>query len=249
MTTLLIAACGFVSWLVSTIGAGGGEFILVAACSYLLGAQAVAPVVTVSSLVAVPSRTLMFREAIDWSIVRWFCAGAVPGGLIGAWLFTRTQAHWLQLIIAVFLVTAPLQYGFGRREQSFRMRLPWFLPAGFAVALLSGLIGSMGPVLNPLYLNYHASKDEMLGTKSFNSLVMHVTKIGTYVTLGALSTEFVFYGLASGLAGTLAAWVAKRWLRGISEHRFRQIVVWLMVLSGLLLLWEQRAILLDWLGW
>src|SRR5881394_176223 len=67
------------SWLLSTIGAGGGEFILIVAASYWLGAQAVAPVVTVSNLVAVPSRTLLFREHIDWGIVRWFAAGAVPG--------------------------------------------------------------------------------------------------------------------------------------------------------------------------
>lgn len=243
MTTLLIAACGFVSWLVSTIGAGGGEFILVATCSYLLGSQVVAPVVTVSSLVAVPARTLMFREAIDWAIVRWFCRGAVPGGLLGAWVFTRTEAHWLQIVIAVFLITAPLQYRFGERESTFRMRLPWFLPAGFAVAFVSGLIGSMGPVLNPLYLNYGTGKDEMLGTKSFNSLVMHVTKVGTYVTLGALSWDAVGYGLASGFAGTLAAWIAKRWLRNISQRRFRQIVIWLMVISGAALLWQQRELL------
>ena len=58
---------------------------------------------TVSSLVAVPSRTLLFREHIDWDIVRWFVAGAVPGALLGAWLFTHTEANWLQLLIAVFL--------------------------------------------------------------------------------------------------------------------------------------------------
>jgi len=90
MTFLFIAVAGFLSWLLSTIGAGGGEFILIVAASYWLGAQAVAPVVTVSSLVAVPSRTLLFREHIDWGIVRWFAAGAVPGALLGAWLFTRT---------------------------------------------------------------------------------------------------------------------------------------------------------------
>src|SRR5881394_363109 len=91
------------SWLLSTIGAGGGEFILIVAASYWLGAQAVAPVVTVSNLVAVPSRTLLFRQHIDWGIVRWFAAGAVPGALLGAWLFTHTEANGLQLLIAVFL--------------------------------------------------------------------------------------------------------------------------------------------------
>src|SRR5947208_8195238 len=165
MTFVCLGVAGFLSWLVSTVGAGGGEFILIVAASYWLGAQAVAPVVTVSSLVAVPSRTLLFREHIDWDIVRWFVAGAVPGALLGAWLFTHTEANWLQLLIAVFLLSAPLQYGFGHRKRSFEMRLWWFLPAGFVVAFLSGLIGGMGPVLNPLYLDYRSVTEEMIGSK------------------------------------------------------------------------------------
>jgi uncharacterized protein len=123
------------------------------------------------------------------------------------------------------------------------MRLRWFLPAGFVVAFLSGLIGSMGPVLNPFYLNYRIGKEAMIGTKSFNSLVMHVAKIGTYLTLGAMNLRMAGYGLASGVAGMLAAWIAKRWLRDIPEDRFRQIVVWLMALSGAVVLWQQRALL------
>jgi uncharacterized protein len=243
MTTFFIALAGFVSWIVSTVGAGGGEFIIIVALTYWVGSQAVAPVATLSSLIAVPARTVMFRKHIDWAIVRWFLAGAVPGALLGAWLFTRTRAEWLQVIVGVFLLTAPLQYGFGRRERSFRMRLSWFLPAGFAVAFLSGLIGSMGPILNPLYLNYGTVKEDMLGTKSFNSMVMHVAAIGTYTTLGAMKREFLLYALAAGLAGIAGSWVGKRWLRGLSEDLFRRIVIWAMVVSAIALLWRQRALL------
>src|SRR5205823_9550280 len=76
--------------------AGGGEFIFISAVAFLLGGRAVAPVVTVSNLLGVPSRVLLFREHIDWSIVRWFLLGAVPGGFVGSWLFARTTAAWLQ---------------------------------------------------------------------------------------------------------------------------------------------------------
>lgn len=122
--------------------------------TYLIGAQGVVPVVTLGNLSGVPSRVLLFREHIDWGIVRWFLAGAIPGGLAGAWLFTQTKAEWLQLLIAIFLLTAPLQYRLGEREKSFEVRLWWFLPAGLLVAFFSGLIGGTGPVLNPLYLIY-----------------------------------------------------------------------------------------------
>src|SRR5207302_8172884 len=129
-----------------------------------------------------------------------------PGGLLGAWVFAHTKAEWLQIIVALFLLSAPLQYRFGERERSFHVLLWWFLPAGLTVAFLSGLIGGMGPVLNPLYLNYGTVKEEMIGTKSVNSFVMHLTKLGTYAALGAFRSEYLLYGVTVGTTAVAANW-------------------------------------------
>ena len=187
--------------MISTAAAGGGEFIFISAVAVLLGGRAVAPVVTLGNMFAVPSRVAIFWKDIDWKIVRWFLGGAVPGGLIGAWMFAHTKAQWLQIIVALFLLSAPLQYRFGERERSFEARAWWFLPAGLIVAFLSGLIGGMGPVLNPLYLNYGTAKEEMVGTKSLNSSVMHIAKVGTYATLGAIPARVFALRSRGGRAG------------------------------------------------
>lgn len=144
MTIVWISLAGFLSWLINTSAGGGGEFVFIVAVTYLVGAQAVAPLVTVSNLFAVPSRVLLFREHIEWAIVRWFLAGAVLGSLVGAWLFTRASAEWLQLLIALFLLSAPLQYRWGERERTFEAKLWHFTAAGLLVAFLSGLIGEPG---------------------------------------------------------------------------------------------------------
>lgn len=243
MTFVYIVLAGFLSWLISTMAAGGGELIFISAVAYLLGAKAVAPVTALSNLFAAPSRVILFRKHIDWSIVRYFLLGAIPGGFIGAWLFTQTKVEWLQIFIALFLLTAPLQYRFGEREKSFQVHLQWFLPAGFLVAFFSGLIGGMGPVLNPLYLNYGTIKEEMVGTKSFNSFIMHLTKVGTYTAFGALKWEYLWYGISVGLIAIFANWLGRRWLGSISAERFRQLVIWLMVVSGAFMIWQQRNIL------
>jgi len=228
---------------ISTAAAGGGEFIFISAVAVLLGGRAVAPVVTLGNMFAVPSRVAIFWKDIDWKIVRWFLGGAVPGGLIGAWMFAHTKAQWLQIIVALFLLSAPLQYRFGERERSFEARAWWFLPAGLIVAFLSGLIGGMGPVLNPLYLNYGTAKEEMVGTKSLNSSVMHIAKVGTYATLGAIRREYLLYGLVVGVLAIPANLIAARWLKRLSAKGFRVLVIWLMAASGAFLLWEQRATL------
>jgi type VI protein secretion system component VasK len=58
-----------------------------------------------------------------------------------------------------------------------------------------------------------------------------------------MKVEYLGYAAAAGCAGIVASWLAKQWLQRISEQRFRQIVVWLMLLSGLVIVWQQRMLL------
>lgn len=241
MTFVYLMLAGVVAWIVSTLSGGGGALLLIPIITLVIGSKAVPPIIALSSLFGSPSRAWLMREDIKWEIVRWYLPGAIIGAALGAYLFTQTTAEWVQIFIGLFLISSIFQYRFGKREQSFGVARWYFLPAGFLVSFLSGLIGGMGPVLNPLYLNYGALKEEMIGTKSFNSSIMHLTKIGTYTTFGALPTEFILYGVAVGIAAILGGWLGKRFLSDLKETRFRQFVIAIMVISGLLMLWEQRS--------
>jgi uncharacterized membrane protein YfcA len=84
---LLLAASGFIAWIISTIGGGGGAMLLVPLVGFIAGAQAVAPVTTMTTLIAGSGRALVFWRDIEWRIVRWALPGAVIGGMLGATLF------------------------------------------------------------------------------------------------------------------------------------------------------------------
>lgn len=189
MTLLLLALGGFAAWTLSTVAAGGGAILLIPFVSFLVGPQAVAPVVTLTSLIGGPARIYVFWRDVDWRIVRWYLPGAIPGAFLGSWAFSQVQAGWLQVILGLFLISTVWQYRFGERERSFRMKLPWFLLLGFGVAFVSGLVGATGEVLNPFYLNYGTTKAGIVATKTVNSFIMHATKIGTYTLFGALSGQ------------------------------------------------------------
>ncbi|HEX7051809.1 MAG TPA: sulfite exporter TauE/SafE family protein [Longimicrobiales bacterium] len=245
MTYLAIALAAFVSWIVSTVGGGGGALLLVPAVGFLVGAQAVAPVVTLASLAGGLSRSALFWRSIDWRIVRWYLPGAIVGAVAGASAFTAARAEWLQIIVGLFLISTVWQYRFGKRARAFRVRLWWFLPAGLVVSFFSGLIGATGPVLNPLYLNIGVVKEEMIGTKTVSSLVMHVIKLGTYTALGALTGRLFLYGAVAGVAAAAASWVGRRVLGRITEERFRQVVIAVMVVSGIAMVWGQREVVVG----
>lgn len=67
---LLLAASGFIAWIVSTIGGGGGAMLLlVPPIGFIAGAQAVAPVAAGATLIAGSGRVLVFFRDIErvWS--------------------------------------------------------------------------------------------------------------------------------------------------------------------------------------
>ena len=89
-------------------------------------------------------------------------------------------------------------------------------------------------------------REALIATKSVNSFVMQLVKVGTYTTLGALNMQIFLYGLSAGLGAASANWIAKRWLKKMSGRQFRTFVVSLMAISGIAMIWKQHEVLLTW---
>lgn len=246
MTILLLVLASFIAWFISSLAGGGSPFIIIPMVNFLLGSQAVPPVVTTGMLLGNFQRAFLFWQDIDWQLTWWYLPGAVSGAILGAFVFTQTELQWLQILLGLFLVSSVFNFGFGKKEQSFKVHGWFFLPAGFVYAFLSGLIGSIGPVLNPFYLNYGLVKEKMIATKSAHVLVVHVAKMVTYAAFGALTTPYLGYGLVIGIAAAPANWLGQLALQKISDEQFRQFVIALVAISGLLILWDQRDFFAFW---
>jgi uncharacterized protein len=241
-TSILLFAAGLTSWTIGTFSGSGGSLVLLAAVTHLIRVKTIAPVVTIASLIAAPTRILVSWRLIEWQVVRWYLPGAITGAAIGSWIFTWADARWLRLIVGVFLVSTPLQYRFGDRPRSFPMRLPWFIPVSLAVGLTSGIIGASSLVSLPFYLNFGLTKERMIATGAVHSLFIQLTKIATYGSLGALSVGSLAEGSLAGLGAMAAIWITRPWLDRFAEIWFRRLAILLMLLSGLSLLWRSRVL-------
>jgi uncharacterized membrane protein YfcA len=241
-TYLLLFIAGFASWALSTVAAGGGSMLLLPVATYLVPANAVAPIVTIASLLASPTRIVLLWTNISWRVVRYYIPGACIGAILGSFALTRIGTEWLHIVVALFLISTFWQYRFGERARSFRMRLAWFVPLSFAVGLVSGLVGASGLLANPFYLNFGLIKQDMIATRAVNSTIIQVTKLGAYSAFGVLGRDLLLDGLAAGAGAVAAIWISNRWLARISEKRFRQLSILLMVTAGVLMLWQQRLV-------
>lgn len=238
MVYLLLIILGTIAWFFSTIAAGGAATLLIPVISFLLGAQMVAPIISIAALFANPSRAYLFRQHIDWGVIRYLLPGSIIGAVIGAWSLTQINIQLIQILLGLFLISYVIQDKFSQLKLHFKMKTYWFFPLGLSVSFLSGLIGATGPVHNPFMLNYGLEKERLVGTKAINSLVMQMTKLISYGTFGVLSYVILSYGIALGLGAVFGVFMAKNHLKNIASSQFRTYTLVLMFFCGLLMLFK-----------
>jgi uncharacterized membrane protein YfcA len=251
MTLFLLGLASFIAWFLSMLAAGGSPFVLIPLVTLLFGSPSVAPVITTGMLIGNVQRVVFFWRDIDWVVTLWYLPGACVGAVLGSYVFTQIHLEWLQLLLGAALVLMVIHYWLGQwlnKDNSPGITIhAWhFLPMGFLYAFGSGVVGSVGPVLNPAYLNYGLVKEKMIATKSFNVAIAHIIKIVTYAALGAFTSPYVLYGVIIGCAAIPANWLGKLVLARMSSEQFRHVVFTFIGMSGAFMMWQQRQFLWLW---
>lgn len=241
MSILWLTLSSFAGWFVSSLTGGGTPLLLVPAIAFFLGAAAVPPVLTISMLLGHPQRIVLYWRDIDWRLMWWYLPGAIVGAILGAFVYTQIQLDWLPILLAVFLIVAAISSSLDKKLDFFAVRAWYFLPAGLIFAFLSGLIGSTGSLLNPLYLNYGLLKEQTIATKSVHLFVVHLVKVLTYAICGALTLEYLKFGCLLGIAALPGNWLGQIVLRKLTQQQFQQFAVAFIALSGILLLGNEIA--------
>jgi hypothetical protein len=235
---------GVGAFIVSTLSAGGGALVLVPVVNALIGVEYTAAVVNFGVFLGRPARFFLFWKFIQWKVCLYYAIPAILGALLAVRLLGSFRLEFLQLLVALFLISTLFQYRFGKKSRSFTMKLVYFIPLGLGVSFLSTLIGAMGPVLNPFYLNLGLDKEEMIATKTANSFLMGITQIGGYTFFSLLIYPYWLYGLSLGLGAIVGTVLARNFLSGMKSVTFRRWVIAMMVLSGVLMLY---GVLKPWL--
>ena len=239
------------SWFVSTIAGGGSSLLLMPIIGFFLGAAAIAPVTTVGGIFGNIERVIAYRNRIHWGIILWEAPGAIVGSVIGAFTLAQIQVEWIGIFVALFLIGSALNYFLKNLKpsseapkQQFLIQTWYFLPAGFIYAILSGIIGSMGSLLAPMYIGFGLQKEELLATQALTRAIIHIVKVFAYSFFGILVTQHIIYGLVTGLTAIPGNWLGHLALQRISEMQFRQLVMIFILVSGLIILGQEMSFIL-----
>lgn len=227
---------GTAAFTLSTISGGGGALMQIPVLNFLIGTSQTAPVINLGTFISRPARIILFWKHIVWKVFWYYVPTAMIGAILAAYLFSQVKIFWIQLLVALFLISTVFQYSFGKKSRSFPVKHWHFIPLGLIISMVGTFTGGMGPILNPFLLNVGIEKEELIATKGAQAFFLGIAQIGSYSFFGLLDKELWVYGIAIGIGASLGNYFGKLLLKRMSKLAFRKWVIVMMVVSGLVLL-------------
>jgi uncharacterized protein len=233
-----IIALAVVALIASTLAAVtgfGGAAVLLPVLVLFFGVREAVPILTVAQLIGNGSRVWFNRKEVDYRVVGWFALGGVPLALAGGFLLAKAPLAVLTRVLGAFLISIVVW----RRWRGARwpkIPLRGFALVGAVSSFLSALLGSVGPLMAPLFLSYGLVKGAYIGTEALSTVVMHVTKLFAYQQTSLLNLHVTWIGLAMGPIMIVGSFVGKKIVDRLPEKVFVLIIELTLVAAGVLFL-------------
>jgi hypothetical protein len=168
----------------------------------------------------------------------WFVPAAIPAVWLGAKLLTYLNPAYLELVLALFLLSnIPMIFRPATPVTSSNKKVAPIVVSvmGLLTGFVSGLTGAVGLLFNRFYLRYGLSKEQIIATRAANELLLHLLKLGIYITFGLLTTKVISYGIVVAVAAIASSLSIKSILPYLSEKIFQKIGYTAMVLAGIMM--------------
>ena len=233
--SFVVLCVAFVAALLGAVTGFGGAAVLLPVLTWAFGVREAVPILTVSQLIGNGSRVWFNRRELDYRVVAWFALGGVPMAFIGGLLFARAPLAALTRVLGVFLILVVV-WRHLRRKAEWRPTTPAFAGIGAAASFLSALLGSVGPLMAPLFLAYGLVKGAYIGTEALATVVMHVSKLFAYNRPAILPPHAIVVGLLLGPVMILGSYVGKHIVDRLPERVFIIVIEVTLLAAGVLFL-------------
>jgi hypothetical protein len=210
---------------------------------YVLPPSLAVPLVLICSVIAQTATLPSMWRTFDLTLVWPFIIGGLAGVPVGTLLIAHADPQIFKLSVGVLLLVFPTALYFQRRPMAFRFGgRPADAGIGFAGGILGGLAGLSGP-LPILWASVRGwGKEERRGVfQTFNWTVLFAA-LCLQAAAGMVKPEVAWLTLLAFPGTVLGAWLGARIYRALSDRNFRDIVLGLLLLSGVGLIWSSLGV-------
>ena len=222
----------FVAAFTNAAFANGGAMVILAVTSTVLPVAAIVPMHSTLLLGSTASRSVMFREFIDWRIAGPFLIGSVVAVAIAARIYVELPDRVIALAIGLVMLVAIWLPAVSWRP---KLKHPWII-VGFIHSFLSTLF-AYGALLHAVILHTGLSRRQVVGTMATGLTGMGAFKITGYAINGFDYRPYLLVIALSVFVAIIGTWVGKLVIDRISENVFRLVFRVFVTVTALRLVW------------
>jgi uncharacterized protein len=210
---------------------------------YVLPPALAVPLVLICSVVAQIATLPSMWKTFDFTLIWPFLIGGLAGVPVGTMLIAHADPVIFKLSVGVLLLVFPAALYFQRAPMAFSFGgKPADGIIGFAGGILGGMAGLAGP-LPILWASIRGwGKEERRGIFQIFNFTVLLAALCLQIVTGMVKPDVIWLAALAFPGTLLGAWLGTRVYHVLSDGNFRDVVLGLLFLSGIVLVWSTLGV-------
>lgn len=235
MDQIAFILIAFVASFASAIFGFGSALLVLAFGSLILPVKETITLATVLFTASTVTKSLLFRDHIDWKMVAVMSFACLPFAYLGAQLLAVASAEFVKPMLGV-MVLIYLGLTATKRFPSISIGMPGLFAWSALYGFVSGFLGSGNMIKVMLFREMKITKEAFVGAMAATAVLSNIVKLTSYIRSGLLTVDMAWAALALVLVSVAVALIGRLFLKKLSAKAFQTGVQVLLGIAAIALL-------------
>ena len=216
-----------------TVGGFGSSVFFVPIANFFFDFQSVLGITALYHLSSNVTKIAFFKKGLDKTLVLYLGIPAVIFVLIGAYFSNYFDPIVLTYLLGFFLITLSLLFLIFKKLK-VNANVKNALIGGSLSGLSAGLLGTGGAIRGMTMAAFKLDKNKFIATSAVIDLGVDISRTIIYFLNGYVHKEDLYLIPVLLVVSIIGTWIGKKILHRISQDHFRNFVLVLILLIGIL---------------
>lgn len=216
-----------------TVGGFGSSVFFVPIANFFFDFQSVLGITALYHLSSNVTKIAFFKKGLDKTLVLYLGIPAVIFVLIGAYFSNYFDPVVLTYLLGFFLITLSLLFLIFKKLK-VNPNIKNALIGGSLSGLSAGLLGTGGAIRGMTMAAFKLDKNKFIATSAVIDLGVDISRTIIYFLNGYVHKDDLYLIPILLVVSIIGTWIGKKILHRISQDHFRNFVLVLILLIGIL---------------